>query len=289
MSFTKACALMIDLAWLPVAAVSTFYSALIKSVDPIHPKIGHPAILLLHGSGGNHGTLALGVHRLKKQFPNSIFTIQYDGIFKTDRTKTIDQYVKVLKAKCLEIIQRTQQNQIYLVGHSMGGLISARFAQTEAESCGIVVPAVITIGSPWRGSHLINKIWSPGKAWTNRHEDMRPESKFVSELNTELPHNSTRFHCIGSLSDLLVPFEQAIPKGRDPEHEDNLCLNGIGHYTLIVYPLVWEHVEEVLVKHIRAKHIRPQINHPNSERQFEPVVPDLGSIVESPAAPVLTS
>jgi len=250
MSFTKACALVLDLAWFPLAAIATVYSAVVKSVDPVRPEVGHPAILLLHGSGGNHGTLAMGVHRLHKRFPNCVYTIQYDGIWKTDRTKSIDQYVQVLKQKCLDIQRRTQQNQIYLVGHSLGGLIAARFAQSCAAEIHIEVPAVVTLGSPWRGSHLINKLWSPGQAWTSRHEDMRPDSPFVRSLNRNLPHHVTRFYCVGSLSDLLVPFEQAIPHGRSEDHKDNLCLNGIGHYTLIVYPMVWEHVEEVLNRHM---------------------------------------
>lgn len=238
-----------DLLCLPMASLTVFYSYFVKDQDPNRPKINHPAILLLHGSSANHGTLSLGVYRLQKQFPQSVFTVQYDGVFVTDRTKTIDEYLPTITAKCLEIQEKTQQNQIYMVGHSMGGLLAARFVQKEAYKYNISVPAVITIGSPWRGSELINKIWNIGEA-KRRHEDMRPNSKFLQDLNNELP-SSTRYYCIGSVHDLLVPYKQAIPQKRSLEHLDSLCLSGVGHYTLVVYPVVWDYVEDILTKHIK--------------------------------------
>lgn len=253
MSFsTKACCFMVDMAWLPVAALAAIYSGLFKNSDSAVPERNHPAILLLHGSGSNHGTLAMGISILKKTFPGSVFTVQYDGIWLTDRTKNIDDYMAAIREKCEYIRFVTHQNTIYLVGHSMGGLVSARFVQRCADEMNIRVPAVVTIGSPWRGSKLIDTFWSPGKAWTSRHEDMRPNSKFIKSLNRELPRHKTRFYCVGSLTDLLVPFSRSFPEGRDPDHVDNLCINGIGHYSLILYPAVWNFVLHRLQDHISS-------------------------------------
>lgn len=241
-------ATLTDILCLPMAAVSVFYSYFVVNQDPDQAKISHPAILLLHGSSGNHGTMSFGVYRLMKHFPKSVFTVQYDGVWRTDPKKGIDDYLPTITAKCLEIQEKTQQNQIYMVGHSLGGLLAARFVQKEAYKYNISVPAIVTIGSPWRGSELINKIWSTGKA-KQRHEDMRPKSKFLTELNQELI-STTKYYCVGSVNDLLVPYKQSVPENRSLEHLDNLCLSSVGHYTLVVYPVVWDFVEDILLKHI---------------------------------------
>jgi pimeloyl-ACP methyl ester carboxylesterase len=235
-----------DFVCLPAAAVSVFYSYFIENQDSPCPRVNHPAILLIHGSSGNHGTLAYGVARLSKDFPHSVFTVQYDGVFMTDKYKSIDEYVPLITQKCQDIQRKTQQNRIFLVGHSLGGLLAARFAQKEAFKHNIDVPAIVTIGSPWRGSHLINKIWSVGKA-KRRLEDMRPESVFLKDLNSELCPN-VRYFCVGSTDDLLVPYGQAIPEKRSLQHVDHLKLQGVGHYTLIVFPVVWDFVEDVIAR-----------------------------------------
>jgi pimeloyl-ACP methyl ester carboxylesterase len=237
-----------DFVCLPAAAVSVFYSYFIENQDSPCPKVNHPAILLIHGSSGNHGTMAYGVARLSKDFPHSVFTVQYDGVLVTDKHKSIDEYIPLITKKCQEIQYKTQQNRIFLVGHSLGGLLAARFVQKEAYKYNIDVPAIVTIGSPWRGSHLINKIWSVGKA-KRRLEDMRPESIFLQDLNQELSKN-TRYFCIGSTDDLLVPYVQAIPERRSLQHADHLKLQGVGHYTLIVFPVVWDFVEDVITRFI---------------------------------------
>jgi poly(3-hydroxyalkanoate) synthetase len=58
----------------------------------------------------------------------SIFSLNYDGIIgKYNPEKGIEDFTDVVRKKIIEIKKISNNNEIILLGHSMGGIISGYF------------------------------------------------------------------------------------------------------------------------------------------------------------------
>jgi pimeloyl-ACP methyl ester carboxylesterase len=113
------------------------------------------AVLLVHGFGQNRYTW----HTSRRSFFNYIASFGYD-VFNVDlrgrgRSRRfgalhdtgLDDYIRDdLPAAIHSVLQHSGHSQVFLIGHSMGGLISYCVAGTRREQ----VAGVITLGSPYR-------------------------------------------------------------------------------------------------------------------------------------------
>lgn len=106
-----------------------------------------PVIILTHGLYHNASAWLLFRNSLRKAGFKNIFVMNYRSFF-TSFEKTMKKFEKFVA----DAMQAVPDQPVYLVGHSLGGLLSRAYA--ENTKGGAVPAAVITMGTPHQGSKL---------------------------------------------------------------------------------------------------------------------------------------
>ncbi len=161
----------------------------------------HPPVLLVHGYMMNracflyvHVRLALAGYR--------VFTVNL-----YPPALSITELSDRVADKMDEIAEKTGEKQVYLVGHSMGGLVS-RYYANSARGDGRI-KGLITIASPHRGTKIA--VLGIGK----NAREMVPGSDFLSALNsTPLP---PVFALWSTLDNLIIPAGNGFMDGMENE------------------------------------------------------------------------
>jgi pimeloyl-ACP methyl ester carboxylesterase len=208
------------------------------SFKPIIKEGSKPPILLLHGSNSFEGMFVVGRHYLKKEKYGSLFSLNYDD----DRAKGIDNFAQVvIREKILEIKQLTKQNNIILIGHSMGGLVAGYYAEHCADEDGVSIEHVISIGSPWQGAQALSYL--PDALKTKRYSQMSPNSEFIHNLMLKTLESEKagkrRYYNIGGECDLQVSGSHSFVT-LDPKRQR--IVSGCGHNALLLAPAVWSQI-----------------------------------------------
>ncbi|MBX7066583.1 MAG: hypothetical protein K1X28_05080 [Parachlamydiales bacterium] len=139
--------------------------------------------------------------------------------------KSIRTYAEEVDEKIEQIRRETGRNDIVLVGHSRGGLVSSYYATYIAPGRQVEVTDLITIGSPLCGTPIAH--YGPG----HDAEEMRPEHIFHRDLREHInAHEGTRFFHIGSKTDEIVPISSALI-GDDAQRQ--FLLKDTGHLGLL--------------------------------------------------------
>ncbi|MGC9195064.1 MAG: esterase/lipase family protein [Syntrophobacteraceae bacterium] len=113
-----------------------------------------PVLILTHGLYHNASGWLLFSKQLRKAGFKNIFLMNY-GSFSTSFENTYEK----LEQFVLDVSSRAPGRPIYLIGHSLGGLLSRVYAERAR---GQHIPAgVITLGSPHQGAKLA--ALAPGK------------------------------------------------------------------------------------------------------------------------------
>ncbi len=210
--------------------------ALLRFV-PYSPRAkgtGPRPILLVHGYC-NHGSVWAYLQRaLAKTGIGPVYTINLGHPF-----RSIREYAEHVACKAGEIRATTGHNELIVIGHSMGGLVSAWYAAKLAPPN--TVTDVVTLGSPLGGTHVACIALGPNG------KEMRRASIFVSELKT-LMHAKPeiRFYHLNTKTDQLVIPHQSGLLGTDLTRE--FTLDDIGHASLLFSPRVAAKVTEWLRK-----------------------------------------
>ncbi|AUC23873.1 hypothetical protein BTO15_18010 [Polaribacter sejongensis] len=149
---------------------------------------------------------------------------------KTTTNSPIDDIAKILKTS---ITYRCEKyDNIILIGHSMGGLVSKRFILDDINEFSVSrVKLYISLATPHSGSNLANL---GGKIVDNLQvNDMKPLGKNINELNdewvkcTNLPK---RFYAQG-MSDKIVPKESSVALDRDKQ---KIFYSDDDHFSIII-------------------------------------------------------
>src|SRR5262249_43601080 len=114
-------------------------------------------ILLIHGSRSNEAQWVVGRQFLKKEEYGSVFSLNLDGLVSNDPKKGIEDYARKVSEKIAEIKARTGQNEVILIGHSMGCVVAGYYAEYLARSESTIVKHVISFASPWQGSPFLDR------------------------------------------------------------------------------------------------------------------------------------
>lgn len=149
-------------------------------------------VLLVHGYINHSSVWMLQKIKLEKAGIGPIYTINLGHPF-----KSIREYAEKVKLKAEAIAKETGHKELVLVGHSMGGLVSAWYATHLAppES----VTDVITLASPFEGTPMAYMALGPNA------REMRRNSEFLQQLKAAMAnHPQIRFHHIATKSDHLV-------------------------------------------------------------------------------------
>lgn len=187
-------------------------------------------VLLVHGYLHNSSGWLYHRYRYNKAGINNVFTVNLGHPF-----HSIEEYAEVVKQRVEEIKALTGKSNFKMVGHSMGGLVSAYYATNLAEGHGVNVSQVITLGSPLNGT----KFGYVGVGECSRQ--MRLESEFLPGLQDDIKASDVDFFHLGSKTDEIIrPTASAIIKENNHFEFDEM-----GH---VVYLFSDRVIDRVIVK-----------------------------------------
>jgi pimeloyl-ACP methyl ester carboxylesterase len=177
-------------------------------------------IVLIHGIVDNRSAFAVLRRTLRRRGYGRITTVNYSP-FTSDVRKAAEHLGRHVEQVCAQ----TGYEEVFLVGHSLGGIIARYYAQCLGGDAR--ASTVITLGSPHAGTQTARFL--PLKVT----RQLRPDSDLMREL-AEPAHCTTRFVAIYSDRDeVVVPNRSA-----KLEHPDLLVtrvrVRGVGHLTLLV-------------------------------------------------------
>jgi triacylglycerol esterase/lipase EstA (alpha/beta hydrolase family) len=180
---------------------------------------GRP-VLLVHGIGDNRSAFTILRRTLRRRGFGRIVTVNYSPLTSDVRKAAAD-----LARHVERVCQQSGYEQVFLVGHSLGGIIARYYVQCLAGDAR--VSTLVTLGSPHAGSQLARI------APLLVGRQLRPNSELMRELAGPA-RCSTRFVAIYSDRDeVVVPNRSA-----RLEHPDLLVtalqVHGVGHLSLLV-------------------------------------------------------
>ncbi|GAB2949333.1 alpha/beta fold hydrolase [Streptomyces pseudoechinosporeus] len=198
---------------------------------PTPPK---PPVVLLHGFIDNRSVFVLLRRSLAQHGRQQIESLNYSPL-----TCDIRTAAELLGRHIEEICERTGQQEVDIVGHSLGGLIARYYVQRLGGD--VRVRTLVTLGTPHSGTRVVPLM--------NAHpivRQMRPGSTVLEELREPAPACRTRFVSFWSdLDQLMDPLETACV-----EHPDllaqNVRVSGVGHLALPVHPAVAAGIRQAL-------------------------------------------
>jgi triacylglycerol lipase len=181
----------------------------------------YPPVLLVHGYMMNRACFFY-VHLRLVLDGFRVFTVNlYPPVL------SITDLAERVADKMDEMADKTGEKEAYLVGHSMGGLVT-RYYSSSPRGKGRV-KRIITIASPHKGTRIA--VLGIGKD----AREMIPGSEFINELNKKpMP---PLYALWSTLDNLIVPPENAFMEGMP---NDSLPLNG--HIAMLFSNTVYRHI-----------------------------------------------
>jgi triacylglycerol esterase/lipase EstA (alpha/beta hydrolase family) len=199
----------------------------LEQKDPKSPQGCIPnqtPILMIHGFCGSSNNWVYHKQRLQGAGYQNLFTINLGSPF-----HSIGEYTSLVQQKIEDIKRITRQNEVILIGHSMGGLVSRAYRYAYAERQQMNVRKIITLGTPLDGTYMAYLAsWVSGAA-----QEMEPGSPFVrGQQGQACLDDATEYFHIGSRVDsIVIPNSSALEgKGRRVKTE---TLNATGHIELL--------------------------------------------------------
>jgi triacylglycerol lipase len=189
--------------------------------DPEPAKGGAVPVLLVHGYVCNRGIWLAMRNLLTQRMDNPVFTLNLEPPL-----AAIDEYVDQLAARVEEICMGSGHDRIYLVCHSMGGLV-ARHWMARRGGADFVVK-MITLASPHHGTQLAR--FGIG----HNVKQMRYGNEWLASL-AEAEMAAARGAAVVSIGtendNLVYP-----PESSDLPGAKNVRLKGVGHVSLQFSP-----------------------------------------------------
>lgn len=178
-------------------------------------------VVLVHGLNGESGYWISD--NMDKKLSNS----NYDAwSFYYPNNQEINYSSALLSDGISFIRQKTGKSKVSILAHSMGGLVSRGYIENQAITPSGIninyrgdVEKLITLGSPFYGSHLANKInfdhwydfteelsrWLGSDTRAPAYKDLSVGSKFTWNLNYNQNNTSIAYYTIVGTGDNIVP------------------------------------------------------------------------------------
>ena len=203
---------------LPVAAVGLTIASVWhdRSVDPEKVTNGKTPILLIHGSESNQHQFLFFRQALQGADVGHTFAVNLNRLARrNDDDRDILDYVSPVHRKLVAMRQLYKEagyamDKVILLGNSMGGLVAAAYCAASELQDGIDVAAVISISTPWKGSHLGDLFCSPERfpeKYFRRQSDDR--DRLVRSFVSFARERKLPVYNYGSAFDLHVPTSSA--------------------------------------------------------------------------------
>ena len=146
------------------------------------------------------------------------------------RNTPIPVMARELGLKIQELKRVSGSDQVDVVAHSMGGIITAWYANKLGGTANI--RKLISLGTPWKGTRMY--IWGPGR----EAKDLAPESEVINQVQSlQIPVTSLW----SQVDQLLVPSQTGRCEGKE-----NLQLEQCGHMEMLLSARVFRLVREIL-------------------------------------------
>ena len=181
------------------------------------------AILIIHGfAGGTYDEEYLANYlELEKKFDVFIFTLPGHDV-KDKRKATCEEWIKESENQLKRLIKNRYKN-IYLIGHSMGGVIATHLAKKykQVKKLVLVAPAFTSLASKEEGGVLaaimklpdIIKAYSYNELLTRVNKlPLRAEKEFFKLIDTykqEIYDIDIPVMFVHGTSDQLVPYKSS--------------------------------------------------------------------------------
>lgn len=185
--------------------MSLFFAIMMYPIDltsynPKTPRKNKLPIILVHGFLHNSSGWFYQLEKLRERLDTDIYTVNLGNEF-----GTIAGHAESLQKQIQKISKVTGSNEVFLVGHSMGGNVISYYATKLAEKDS--VKGGVTIGSPLEGTKMAKA--ALGKS----AREMEFESNFTKELSELIKNSGIPFVHMGSKMDLVImPMASTIPK-----------------------------------------------------------------------------
>jgi pimeloyl-ACP methyl ester carboxylesterase len=182
-------------------------------------------VVLVHGLGANRGIFYPLQWYLRRFGHRRIRAINLG------RARSVQALSLRLKR---DLDATVKGGRIAIVAHSLGGLVARHYVQALGGARRVEL--LITLGTPHLGTHASTFI--P----THLLHQLRPDSRFIQELNALPWPEETGLYCIGGDEDICVlPREAALLPGAAGG-----LLPGVGHHGLLLSPRAFARVAEAL-------------------------------------------
>jgi pimeloyl-ACP methyl ester carboxylesterase len=226
-----------------VAAVALSWPLIIAHrlliADP-KPAAASLPLLLVHGVAVNDGVWFALRRDLARRGFGPVYTINYGPPL-----AGIEHFAGQLASRIQAICAATGAEQVALIAHSMGGLVSRAYLRRFGAAR---IEQLITIGTPHHGSML---------AWTFAGRclgQMRPGSRWLTDINrAESEPAPVPITSIWSRHDSMV----APQASADLACARNVALAGIGHNALLNHRAVMDEVARAVASAQRPGRSKP--------------------------------
>jgi triacylglycerol lipase len=182
-------------------------------------------VLLVHGIIHNRSAFVRLKRRMEKLGWVNIFTLNYSTFH-----GNVLQMVEELGRKVDMVMRKTDAQQIDIVAHSLGGIVSRTYL-TLGEGRG-KVRRLVTLGTPHQGTHM--SFMAKGLSRGALDADLRVNSYLLRLLNnTELPKTSEIVSIHSPFDWTVLPADNAHCTGSPCAQIKNIQLEYIGHMGLL--------------------------------------------------------
>lgn len=223
-------ALLMDLPLLLVCFVLYPFGRWFPDPLSAHCDPNQVPIVLVHGYLHNKTAWVVFRYRLKSAGIRNVFTLSLGNPL-----LPIEEYAARLARKIEEIRRLTGHQDLHLIGHSMGGIVSSYYALHLAQAAGVQVRSIVTLGSPLNGTKLYGIGVGP--------KQMHYGSHFITTLRAKILASSIPFFTLGSLSDPVIrpPLSAILPERK------HFLFRIYGHMAFLFFESTFKRVLEFLL------------------------------------------
>eukprot|EP00924_Labyrinthula_sp_SR-Ha-C_P016027 snap_masked-scaffold_4-processed-gene-16.46-mRNA-1 protein AED:1.00 eAED:1.00 QI:0/-1/0/0/-1/1/1/0/434 len=155
-----------------------------------------------------------------------------------------------IKAQCTAFDISIPDTEFILVGHSLGGVISAYINEFFALKEEMSIKSVITVSAPLLGVWLLEYEWIAERESELNPliKDLKATKDFLYELRTSLnsSQEKSKYMCFSGYIDLLVRPKSALPCFFPKKRK--VLFNTLGHYSIVLTPIFFEPLYQAIKK-----------------------------------------
>lgn len=161
-------------------------------------------------------------------------------------TRSIKEHSQSLKRRLRQIKKDFKVNNLFIIGYSMGGLISRNAMHNKWDNEFSFVSHLYTIATPNNGTPMSR--FGIGDC-TN---EMTPKSEFINELNEKDYKFRNRITCYSAALDgIIISDRNAYLSG-----SRSFRINDVGHMSIIDDPSFHTHIiSDMLQQHIKINNL----------------------------------